>query len=104
MKNFLQMRTPTKRKSSRCLRHYAGSAKIRSGRCGHWNRADSVGTDRWRWACGLFPQQALGDFAFTGLEVSDRFAKEHPEQIKACVASLAEAMQYIHSDFDGLSP
>jgi len=47
------------------------------------------------------PQQALGDFAFTGLEVSDRFAKEHPEQIKACVASLAEAMQYIHSDFDG---
>jgi NitT/TauT family transport system substrate-binding protein len=43
----------------------------------------------------------LGDFAFTGLEVSDTFAKEHPEQIKACVDALTEAMQYIHSDFDG---
>jgi NitT/TauT family transport system substrate-binding protein len=47
------------------------------------------------------PQKELGDFAFTGLEVSDSFAKEHPDQIKACVAALDEAMQYIHNDFDG---
>jgi NitT/TauT family transport system substrate-binding protein len=47
------------------------------------------------------PKETLGDFAFTGLEVSDTYAKEHPEQIKACVASLKEAMDYIHTDFDG---
>lgn len=47
------------------------------------------------------PKDQLGDFAFTGLEVSDKFAKEHPEQIKACVAALTEAMEFIHKDFDG---
>lgn len=47
------------------------------------------------------PKDQLGDFAFTGLEVSDKFAQEHPEQIKACVAALTEAMDYIHKDFDG---
>jgi len=47
------------------------------------------------------PKEELGDFAFTGLEVSDAFAREHPEQIKACVAALKEAMEYIHNDFDG---
>ncbi|MBS2000214.1 MAG: ABC transporter substrate-binding protein [Cyanobacteria bacterium SZAS LIN-5] len=47
------------------------------------------------------PQKELGDFAFTGLEVSDKFAKEHPEQIRACVAAIDDAMKYIRSDFDG---
>lgn len=47
------------------------------------------------------PEKELGDFAFTGLEVSDSFAREHPEQIKACVAALADAMKYIHDDLDG---
>lgn len=47
------------------------------------------------------PKETLGDFAFTGLEVSEAYAKEHPEQIKACVAALKEAMEYIRSDFDG---
>lgn len=47
------------------------------------------------------PKDVLGDFAFTGLEVSDKFAAEHPEQIKACVGALKDAMDYIHQDFDG---
>jgi NitT/TauT family transport system substrate-binding protein len=47
------------------------------------------------------PKDNLGDFAFTGVEVSDSYAKEHPEQIKAFVASLKEAMQFIHNDFEG---
>jgi NitT/TauT family transport system substrate-binding protein len=47
------------------------------------------------------PKDVLGDFAFTGLEVSDKYAEEHPEQIKACIAALKEAMEYIHKDFDG---
>ncbi len=47
------------------------------------------------------PKDELGDFAFTGLEVSDAYAKEHPEQIKACVAALKEGMAYIHNDFEG---
>ncbi|MBX9669074.1 MAG: ABC transporter substrate-binding protein [Candidatus Obscuribacterales bacterium] len=47
------------------------------------------------------PKDLLGDFAFTGLEVSERFAQEHPEQIKSCVTALQEAMTYIHEDFDG---
>ncbi|MDZ4835665.1 MAG: ABC transporter substrate-binding protein [Candidatus Melainabacteria bacterium] len=47
------------------------------------------------------PKDELGDFAFTGLEVSDKFAAEHPDLIKACVAALKDAMDYIHQDFDG---
>lgn len=47
------------------------------------------------------PQKSVGDFAFTGLEISDKYAKEHPEQVKACVAALKEAMTYIHDDFEG---
>lgn len=47
------------------------------------------------------PKDVLGDFAFTGLEVSEQYAQEHPDQIKSCVEALREAMQYIHEDFDG---
>lgn len=47
------------------------------------------------------PKAELGDFAFTGLEVSDAFAKKHPEQIQACVDALKDAMAFIHNDFEG---
>lgn len=47
------------------------------------------------------PEKELGDFAFTGLEVSDTFAQQHPEQIKACVLALKDAMEFIHRNFDG---
>ncbi len=47
------------------------------------------------------PKDLLGDFAFTGLEVSQKYAQEHPDQIKSCVEALREAMEYIHNDFDG---
>jgi NitT/TauT family transport system substrate-binding protein len=47
------------------------------------------------------PASKLGDFAFTGLEVSDDFYKKHPEQIQAAVNALTESMTYIHKDFEG---
>jgi len=47
------------------------------------------------------PANKLGDFAFTGLEVSDDFYKKHPEQIQAAVNALASAMSFIHKDFQG---
>ncbi len=43
----------------------------------------------------------VGEFAFTGLTVSDAFCQEHPEQIQAAVNALNEAMQFIHNDPDG---
>lgn len=46
------------------------------------------------------PKDELGDFAFTGLEVSEQYAKENPETVKATVAALSEAMEYVHSNFD----
>jgi NitT/TauT family transport system substrate-binding protein len=47
------------------------------------------------------PASKMGDFAFTGLEVSDDFYKKHPEQIQAAVNALSESMNYIHKDFGG---
>lgn len=47
------------------------------------------------------PKKELGDFAFTGVEVSESFVREHPDQVKAFNAALQEAMDYIHSDFEG---
>jgi len=47
------------------------------------------------------PEKVLGDFAFTGLEVSDSFCKEHPEQVQGAVAAIAKGMDYIHNDFEG---
>jgi NitT/TauT family transport system substrate-binding protein len=48
------------------------------------------------------PASKLGDFAFTGLTVSDDFATKHPEQIQAAVSALSKAMNYIHHDFEGV--
>ena len=44
------------------------------------------------------PATAPGDFAFTGLTVSDDFFAKHPEQIQAAVNALAKAMKFIHND------
>ena len=43
----------------------------------------------------------FGDFAFTGMTVSDSFYNQHPEQIQAAVNAIAKAMKYIHQDFAG---
>jgi NitT/TauT family transport system substrate-binding protein len=47
------------------------------------------------------PASTLGDFAFTGLEVSDDFYKKHPDEIQGAVNALGKAMTYIHQDFEG---
>jgi len=47
------------------------------------------------------PASKLGDFAFTGLEVSDDFYAKHPEQIQAAVNAITMAMNYIQKDFAG---
>jgi NitT/TauT family transport system substrate-binding protein len=47
------------------------------------------------------PANKLGDFAFTGLTVSDDFCKQHPEQVQAAVNAIAKAMQFIQTDYKG---
>lgn len=47
------------------------------------------------------PASTPGDFAFTGLTVSDDFFVKHPEQIQAAVNALANAMKYIRKDPKG---
>jgi NitT/TauT family transport system substrate-binding protein len=47
------------------------------------------------------PVAKLGDFAFTGLEVSDDFYAKHPEQIQAAVNAITMAMSFIQKDFAG---
>lgn len=47
------------------------------------------------------PASKLGDFAFTGLTVSDDFYKKHPELIQAAVNALNRSMSFIQSDFAG---
>ncbi|MBZ0188150.1 MAG: ABC transporter substrate-binding protein, partial [Candidatus Obscuribacterales bacterium] len=47
------------------------------------------------------PANLLGDFAFTGLTVSDEFSKKHPQTIQKTVNALARSMSFIHSDFEG---
>jgi NitT/TauT family transport system substrate-binding protein len=47
------------------------------------------------------PASKLGDFAFTGLTVSDDYFAKHPEQIQAAVNAVAAAMNYIQKDFNG---
>jgi ABC-type nitrate/sulfonate/bicarbonate transport system substrate-binding protein len=47
------------------------------------------------------PAKVLGDFAFTGLTVSDEYHKKNPETIKKVVRALARAMQFIHTDIKG---
>jgi NitT/TauT family transport system substrate-binding protein len=47
------------------------------------------------------PASMPGDFAFTGLTVSDDFFAKHPEQIQAAVNALANAMKFIRKDPKG---
>jgi NitT/TauT family transport system substrate-binding protein len=47
------------------------------------------------------PMEKWGDFAFTGLTVSDDYFAKHPETIQKVVNALAKSMNYIHKDFDG---
>jgi len=47
------------------------------------------------------PAEKLGDFAFTGLTVSDDFSVKHPEQIQLAVNAIAKAMTFIQKDFTG---
>lgn len=47
------------------------------------------------------PASKLGDFAFTGLTVSDDFYKKHPDQIQAAVNAITKAMSFIQKDFKG---
>lgn len=47
------------------------------------------------------PANELGDFAFTGLTVSDEYHDKNPQTIKKVVRALAKAMQFIHGDQTG---
>jgi NitT/TauT family transport system substrate-binding protein len=47
------------------------------------------------------PAVHLGDFAFTGLTVSDDFHKQHPDQIQQAVNAVTKAMKFIRADFEG---
>jgi NitT/TauT family transport system substrate-binding protein len=47
------------------------------------------------------PAHVLGDFAFTGITVSDDYFNSHPAEIQHVVNAVAKAMTYIHSDFNG---
>ncbi len=45
--------------------------------------------------------EAWGDFAFTGLMVSDRTIKEKPEMVQKVVNAYEKALRYIHTDLEG---
>lgn len=47
------------------------------------------------------PCKAFGDFAFTGVSVTDEYAVSHKETIGKFVRGLFKAMRYIKTDFDG---
>lgn len=47
------------------------------------------------------PASKLGDFAFTGLTVSDAYFKKNPGEIQAAVDAIAGAMNFIQKDFEG---
>ncbi len=47
------------------------------------------------------PASKLGDFAFTGLTVSDDFYKTDKKTIQSAVNAITRAMKYIHADFEG---
>jgi NitT/TauT family transport system substrate-binding protein len=42
-----------------------------------------------------------GDFAFTGITVSDDYLAKNPKQVQAVVNSIAKALAYVRSDFEG---
>lgn len=47
------------------------------------------------------PAAVLGDFAFTGLTVSDDYMKKNPDDVQKAVNAIARAMNYIQKDFEG---
>lgn len=47
------------------------------------------------------PAAKLGDFAFTGLTVSDNYFQKNPTEIQAAVDAIANAMSFIQRDFEG---
>lgn len=47
------------------------------------------------------PATTLGDFAFTGLTVSDDYMKKNPEDVQKAVNAISRAMNYIQKDFEG---
>lgn len=47
------------------------------------------------------PCKTFGDFAFTGVSVTDEYAVSHKETIQKFVKALTKAMRYIKTDFDG---
>ncbi|MGH9549803.1 MAG: ABC transporter substrate-binding protein [Terriglobales bacterium] len=47
------------------------------------------------------PANVLGDFAFTGLTVSDDFLKKNADDVQKAVNALAKAMTYIREDYEG---
>lgn len=47
------------------------------------------------------PAGKLGDFAFTGLTVSDDYLKKNPQTVQKAVNAVTRAMAYIQKDFEG---
>lgn len=47
------------------------------------------------------PAKVLGDFAFTGLTVSDAYMKSNPDDIQKAVNAITRAMNFIQSDYEG---
>lgn len=47
------------------------------------------------------PAKILGDFAFTGLTVSDAYLKSNPDEIQKAVNAITKAMNFIQSDYEG---
>jgi NitT/TauT family transport system substrate-binding protein len=43
----------------------------------------------------------FGDFAITGLTVTDKYDERNGDTIRAVIKALAQAMRYIHRDFEG---
>lgn len=47
------------------------------------------------------PASVLGDFAFTGLTVSDDYMKKNPDDVQKAVNAIARAMDFIQKDYEG---
>ena len=47
------------------------------------------------------PAGKLGDFAFTGLTVSDDYLKKNPETVQKAVNAITRAMAFIRKDYEG---
>jgi len=47
------------------------------------------------------PANVLGDFAFTGLSVSDDYLKKNADDVQKAVNAINKAMSFIHKDYEG---